>query len=133
MLFSGIVGFGNSLLYTILYTYYDLTSSILFYSRAMLLTAVIFLGINNIFLIYLQYYSFREILNRKIVIVLVLLIFSLFFLSILIPQISTFFEIKEVAFTDLIISFCFCIIGSMIIALVLKRFKLLHLSWGDFR
>jgi hypothetical protein len=56
LLFSGIVGFGNAIVYTILYNYYDLTSPILLYARSILLTSVIFLGVNNIILIYLQHY-----------------------------------------------------------------------------
>lgn len=34
LLFSGIIGFGNALVYTTLYTYYDLLSDRLFYSRS---------------------------------------------------------------------------------------------------
>ena len=124
LLFSGIVGFGNALIYTVLYMYFDLASNVLFYSRSILLTAVIFLGINNIFLIYLQHYSFREILRRKIVIGLVLGILAIFFVCLVIPDIRNFFEIKDISFIDYVISLGFCVIGSMVISVVLRKFQL---------
>ncbi len=125
LLFSGVVGFGNAILYTILYTYYDLTSNKLFYSRSMLLTAVIFLGINNIILIYLQHYSIKEIIQRKIVVGLLAGIFMLFLLCIFLPQIRSFFDISAIDPIDLIISFCFSLIGSLTVASILRKLKLI--------
>lgn len=128
LLFSGIVGFGNAIIYTALYMYFDLTSNTLFYSRSILLTAIIFLGVNNIFLIYLQHYSFGEILKRKIVIGLVASILLIFFLCLLIPEIRGFFEIKNISLIDLLISLAFCGIGSMIISVGLRKLQLEHKS-----
>jgi len=91
----------------------------------MLLATVIFLGINNIFLIYLGHYSLEQIIKRRVVISLVLTIFGLFCLSLIFHPIKTFFEIKDIAFIDFVITFGFSLIGSIIIAFVLKRFHLL--------
>ena len=126
LLFSGIIGFGNAIIYTILYTYYDLVSEKLFYSRSVLLTSVIFLGINNIILIYLQHYRFQEIFKRKIVLGLISSILVLFSICILIPQVRDFFDIVSIDFVDIIISFCFSAFGSMIIAFLLKRLGLIQ-------
>lgn len=128
LLFSGIIGFGNAIIYTILYTYYDIISEQLLYSRSMLLTSVIFLGINNIILIYLQHYHFGQIIKRKIVVGLLAGILSLFGLSLLLPSVHGFFEIGQISLIDIIISFCFSLIGSMIIFMVLRR---LHLLYND--
>jgi len=125
LLFSGIIGFGNAIMYTILYTYFDLVSDKLFYSRSMLFTAVMFLGLNNIILIYLQHYSPEQIFHRKLVAGLLAGIFILFMISISIPQVRELFDIIEITPLDLLISFCFCAIGSMIIAMVLKKQNLL--------
>ena len=125
LLFSGVIGFGNAVIYTIIYIYYDLASEKLFYSRSILLTSVIFLGINNILLIYLQHYKFKEIFKRKIVLGLILSILGIFAICILTPQVRDFFNIGRVGFIDLIISFCFSALGSMIIAFVLKRLNLI--------
>lgn len=127
LLFSGIIGFGNAIVYTILYTYYDIVSDRLFYSRSMLLTSVIFLGINNIILIYLQHYKIEAILKRKIVMGLLISIFILFGICLANPPVRDFFEIKTISSIDLIISFCFCTIGSMTIAIILKRLHLIDL------
>ncbi len=125
LLFSGVVGFVNSLVYTVIYMFYDLTSTRLFYSRSMLLTAVVFLGINNILLIYLQHYKIGEILRRKLVLWLIVMIFVIFAICIASPTIREFFEITSISPIDLIISFCVCAIGSMINLLLLKRFGLI--------
>ena len=130
LLFSGIIGFGNSLVYTILYTYYDLTSEKLLYSRSLLLTSVIFLGINNIILIYLQHYSFSEILKRKIVLALILSILFIFIISVTIDSVSKFFGIVNINPIDFVVSFCFSAIGSMTIAIVLRRLHLIELRNG---
>ena len=126
LLFSGIVGFGNAIIYTSLYTYYDITSEKLFYSRSILLAAVIFLGINNIILIYLQHYNFREILKRKIVVGLLSAILLLFIICITIPTIRDFFDVTQVALIDFFIVFSSTSLGSMIIAMVLKRWHLIE-------
>ncbi len=128
LLFSSIIGFGNAIIYTIIYTYYDIVSDRLFYSRSMLLTSVIFLGINNIILIYLQHYTLKEILRRKIVMGLLISIFFLFIFFLNITAIRDFFDIKSINSVDLAISFCFCAIGSMTIAIVLKRLQLINLN-----
>lgn len=128
LIFSGIVGFGNALIYTMLYTYYDLTSDRLFYSRTMLLACVIFLGINNLILIYLQHYTLSEILKRKILLGLILTILSLFLVFINISAIRNFFEIIPISFIDLLLSFFFSALGSLIIAFILNRIHLL--SYG---
>lgn len=125
LLFSGIVGFGNSLIYTILYTYYDITSEKLLYSRSILLTSVIFLGINNIILIYLQHYKFSAIFKRKIVVGLLLFMFASFLISITVPFIREVFGINKITLTDFILSFIISLIGSMIIAAVLRNFHLI--------
>ncbi len=125
LLFSGIVGFGNSLIYTILYTYYDITSEKLLYSRSMLLTSVIFLGINNIILIYLQHYKFSEIFKRKIVVGLLLFMLASFLISITVPFIRDVFGINKITLTDFILSFIISLIGSMIIAMVLRNLHLI--------
>lgn len=127
LLFSGIVGFGNATLYTTIYTYFDIASEQLFYSRSILLSAVIFLGINNIILIYLQHYKFKEILKRKIVVGLISAIFLLFAISLTIPQISEFFAISKISTIDLLITFFFSLTGSLVIALVLQKFKLINM------
>lgn len=121
LLFSGIVGFGNAIIYTILYTYYDITSEKLFYSRSLLLTSVIFLGINNIVLIYLQHYKLSEIVKRKIVVGLLIFMQAIFLVSVMVPFIRDVFGISKISVTDFLISFIFCIIGSMIIAAILKN------------
>jgi len=126
LLFSGIVGFGNAIIYTITYTYFDIASEKLFYSRTMLLLTVIFLGLNNIILIYLQHYKFREILQRKIVVGLLICLFTLFVISLTVPFISDFFEISNVSPVDFLITFFFCALGSMVIGLTLKRLKLIN-------
>ncbi len=124
LFFSGVVGFINSLVYTTLYTYYDLYSEKLFYSRTVLLTSIIFLGVNNLILIYLQHYSLDEIFKRKIVVSLLLLILILFFISLGVPQIRSFFLIDIIAPIDLLISFCASLIGSLITIIFLKRMHL---------
>ncbi len=128
LLFSGIIGFGNAIAYTILYTYYDVTSTILFYSRSMLLTTVIFLGINNIILIYLQHYSMSEILKRKIVVGLLFSMFAIFLICIMLPGVRSFFEIQNISLLDLILSFCFSVIASMTIASILQKLHLLKVD-----
>ncbi len=125
LLFSGIIGFGNAIMFTILYTSYDVTSPILFYSQSILLTSFIFTGLNNIILIYLQHYSIGEIIKRKIVVGLLSGIFFIFIVCLSIPQIRDFFDIRNIAFIDLIISFCLSAIGSMILAKILKRLHLI--------
>lgn len=128
LLFSSIVGFGNAVIYTMLYTFYDIQSSQLFYARTILLTSTVFLGINNLFLIYLQHYSFEEILKRKIFMSLVFLIITLFiFINILSP-IKGFFDIKSMAAVDIIIGLTFSLLGSMMIGLVLRNFGLLKID-----
>lgn len=124
LLFSGIVGFGNAIIYTITYTYFDIVSEKLFYSRSMLLAVVFFLGINNIILIYLQHYKFKEIFKRKLVTGLLAVLFVLFAISLIVPQISEFFDISKISIIDLLITFFLCILGSALIAIVLKRLKL---------
>jgi len=126
ILFSGVIGFGNAIIYTILYTYYDVTSARLFYSRTMLLTCVIFLGINNIILIYLQHYTLGEIIRRKIVIGLILIIFILFLVCIFTPQLRDFFMIKPILPIDFLISFSVASLGSIIITNVLKKLHLIR-------
>ena len=126
LLFSGIVGFVNSIIYTIIYTFYDLTSTQLFYSRSILLTSVIFLGINNIILIYLQHYKIEEILKRKLVMSLLIIIFILFIICFTFPAIRNFFEIIKIPPIDFIISFCISAIGVMINVFILKHFHLLY-------
>ncbi len=126
LLFSGIVGFGNAIIYTIVYIYFDISSEILLYSRTMLLTTVIFLGLNNIILIYLQHYKFIEILKRKIVSILLLSLFILFIICLITPKVRNFFEISEISPTDILITFFLSILGSTIIAVILKRFKLIE-------
>ncbi len=125
LLFSGIIGFGNAIMFTILYTSYDITSNMLFYSQSILLTSFIFTGLNNIILIYLQHYSFGEILKRKIVVGLLMGLFSLFIVCLFTLQIRAFFDIRNIEPIDLVISFCFSAIGSMIIAIILKRLHLI--------
>ncbi len=125
LLFSGIVGFGDAIIYTILYTYYDITSERLLYSRTILLTSVIFLGLCNIILIYLQHYSLIEIMRRKIVIGLMFVIVMLFFLSIYLSATRDFFMIREILPIDVSIALFFSIFGSMAIFQVLKRFHLI--------
>ncbi len=127
LLFSGIIGFGNAIIYTLIYTYYDITSEKLLYSRSILLTSVIFLGINNIILIYLQHYKLREILKRKLVLGLLLSLFALFVICITIPFIRDFFEISNIIPVDFFISFFFCAIGSMVIVVVLQKFRLIDI------
>lgn len=128
LLFSGIVGFGNALVYTTLYTYYDLTSTILFYSRSILLTSVIFLGINNLFIIYLQHYSFEEILKRKIFVSLIIVIIASFISCLFFAPTRNFFDIREIKLIDLIISFCFSLSGSMLIAFILNKLQLFKIT-----
>lgn len=123
LLFSGIVGFGNAIIYTITYTYFDIVSEKLFYSRSMLLAVVFFLGINNIILIYLQHYKFKEIFKRKMVTGLLAALFVLFAISLIVPQISEFFDIGKISIIDLLITFFLCILGSALIAIVLRRLK----------
>ena len=125
LLFSGIVGFGDAILYTMIYTYYELTSPILFYSRSMILTSVIFLGLNNIILIYLQHYSPKEIIRRKIIVSLLFSILVIFLFSIQSQFIRDFFALKKMLFIDLMLVFLFSLFGSMIIFLVLKEFNLI--------
>lgn len=125
LLFSGVIGFGNSLVYTILYIYFDLTSTRLFYSRSLLLTSVIFLGINNIILIYLQHYSLQETLKRKLVLGLLISMFFIFIICLITPFIRNLFAIMEIAPIDFEISFFLSLIGSMTIAIVLGRMRLL--------
>ncbi len=126
LLFSGIVGFGNALVYTLLYTYYDLTSNVLFYSRSVLVSAVIFLGVNNLFLIYLEHYRFAQIIRRKLLMGIVVAVYGLFCLCLLLPGIRTFFEIKPINVVDILIVWGVCMIGSIVIGLELRRFHLLH-------
>lgn len=126
LFFSGVVGFGNAVIYTVLYTYYDIVSEQLFYSRSILLTSVIFLGINNIILIYLQHYNLGQIVKRKIVTGLISGIFVLFGLSLLFTPIRSFFEISEVNPIDILITFGFCLTGSMLIFMVLRKLHLLN-------
>ncbi len=121
LLFSGIVGFINALVFAIIYAYFDLASNRLLYSRSMLLTAVIFLGINNLVLIYLQHYTFGQIMNRKIIVYLIIGVLSLFGLILVMPQTRDFFEIGVVDPLDLLIAFGFSLIGSMINVVILKR------------
>jgi len=128
LLFSGIVGFGNAIIYTITYTYFDIASEKLFYSRTMLLLTVIFLGLNNIILIYLQHYSLKEVVHRKIVMGLVISLFLLFVLCVLTPPIRDFFEVSKVGLVDFCLAFTFCSLGSIIIAVVLKRLKLIGIT-----
>ena len=128
LLFSGIVGFGNAIYYTTIYTYYDITSEKLFYSRSTLLLAVIFLGLNNIILIYLQHYKLGEILRRKIVAGLLAGSFVLFLVCLLVAPIREFFEVSTVSVVDFLLIFTFCALGSTILALVLKKWKLISLS-----
>lgn len=128
LVFSGIIGFGNAIIYTIIYTYYDITSDKLFYSRSMLLTLVIFLGINNIILIYLQHYSLGEIIKRKLVVGLLIGMISLFFLCISVPEIRSFFEIVTISPIDLVISFCFSALGSMTIVLILGKLNFISIA-----
>lgn len=128
LLFSGIVGFGNAIYYTIIYTYYDVTSEKLFYSRSAILLAVIFLGINNIILIYLQHYKLGEILHRKIVVGLLSSILVLFLACILITPVRKFFEVSKVGIIDFLLIFTFCALGSTVLAVVLKKWKLISLS-----
>lgn len=125
LLFSGIVGFGNAIFFTILYTYYDVTSPVIFYAQSMLLITVMFFGINNIILIYLQHYSLEEIFRRQIVIGLLILIFGAFALCLLIPPLRVFFDIQRVSMFDVLLAFCFSIVGSLIIAGVLQQQHLL--------
>jgi len=125
LLFSGIVGFGNAIIYTILFTYYDITSEKLLYSRSMLLSSVIFLGINNIILIYLQHYRFSEIFRRKIVVGLLVFMQTTFLVSIMIPFIRDIFGITKISVLDFILSFVFSLIGSMTIAFILKNNRLI--------
>ena len=132
LLFSGIVGFGNAVIYTIVYTYFDLTSSTLFYSRSILLTSVIFLGINNIILIYLQHYTFNQILKRKIVIGLITAIFLIFVISILSSISRNFFEVKKITLIDFMLSLSFSIAGSIAIAYILRKLHLLY-KLPDFK
>ncbi len=132
LLFSGIVGFGNAVIYTVIYTYFDLTSTTLFYSRSILLTTVIFLGINNVILIYLQHYTFSQILKRKIVLGLITAIFLIFVVSILSPISRNFFEVRKITLTDFMISLCFSIAGSIAIAYILRRLQLLY-KLPDFK
>lgn len=126
LLFSGVVGFINALMYTILYTYYDIMSERLFYSRSVLLTAVMFSGINTIILIYLQHYKIEDVFKRKIVIGLLSSIFVLFFLALYIPVVRSFFDIKDIALIDLLISFCISAVGSMIAFIFLKRLQFIQ-------
>ncbi len=128
LLFSGIIGFGNAIVYTILYTYYDLTSPVLFYSRSMILMSVIFLGINNIILIYLQHYSVQEMVKRKLVVGLLSSMLLLFFFCVFVPTIRSFFEVANITLIDLVISFCLSAIGSMVIGLVLGKLRLIHVE-----
>lgn len=128
LLFSGVIGFGNAILYTILYTYYDLASEKLFYSRTMILTSIIFLGINNIILIYLQHYSLNEIMKRRIVVGLLTGILIAFLICVIVPQIRDFFDMSNISLIDLLISFSFCAVGSMIIAEILKKLGLILTS-----
>ncbi|HEX8932004.1 MAG TPA: HAD-IC family P-type ATPase [Patescibacteria group bacterium] len=128
LLYSGIIGFGNALIYTIIYIYYDVTSIRLFYARSILLTTVIFMGINNIILIYLQHYSLNEILKRKIVVGLLFTIFIIFLLCLILPDIRTFFAIQNIALSDFILIFCIAALGSMIILKVLRRLNLIQVK-----
>lgn len=123
LLFSGIVGFGNAIIYSIIYIYYDLSSPILFYSRTVILAASIFLGINNIILIYLQHYPIEEIIKRRIVAGLLATIFLLFVICISTPVISSFFNIASLSKIDIAIVFCFCALGSMTNGLILKHMR----------
>ncbi len=125
LLFSSIVGFGNAIIYAIVYMYYDIASERLLYSRTMLLCAVIFLGINNLVLIYSQHYRFEEILKRKIPLFLIVGITMLFLIAITNNAIRGFFDIANVTLLDFSITFFLCAVGSMIIAIVLKKTTLL--------
>jgi cation-transporting ATPase E len=128
LLFSCIVGFGNAIFYTILYTYYDLTSTVLFYSRSVLLSSVIFAGINNIILIYLQHYSIGEIIKRKIIVGLLFGMLMVFLLCLILPDVRSFFAIQEISAIDFLISFCFPAIGSMTIVSILHNLHLLQID-----
>lgn len=125
--FSGIVGFGDAILYTILYTYYDIMSEKLLYSRTILVTAVILLGICNIVLIYLQYYSIREIIKRPLIIGLLATIALLFVATLLTPLVRSFLEIEPLGLLDSILVFGVCVTGSLGIATILNKRKLIRL------
>ncbi len=126
LLFSGIVGFVNSIIYTMLYTFYEITSNRFLYSRSILLCCVIFIGINNILLIYLQHYKIADIFKRKLVVGLLITILFIFTLCLTLPIVRDFFEVRKISLIDLAVSFCFSATGSMINILILKRFHLIY-------
>lgn len=114
ILFSSVVGFTNSVVYTLLYTYYELASDKIFYSRSILLTAVVFLGILNIILIYLQHYSISQIFQKRLVSLMLSGILLAFLLSITLIPIRQFFDISLIEPEDLLISLGLCLTGAMI-------------------
>ncbi len=113
LIFSGIVGFINAVAISIVYTYFEITSEKLFYSRTIILTTIIFLGITNLALIYRQHYTWLEMFRRKIFVGLVLTILVLLAIVLVAPQIKSYSNIADLSIVDLFISFGISAIASI--------------------
>ncbi len=128
LLFSGIVGFVNAILQTVVYVYYDLADIGLNFPKTMLLVTVIFLGCNTVILIYMQYYSIAEIIRKKVIIFTFALILIQFVGAMLIPFAKSFFRIDQIGFRDLAISFFVSIIGLLVSYIILKNYNLIRVD-----
>ncbi len=125
LVFSGIVGFINAVAMSIIYIYFEITSEKLFYSRTLILTTIVFLGIINLALIYRQHYTWLEMLRRKIFVGLVLTILVLLAAVLFVPQIKSYSNIADLAFIDLFISFGISAIASIFSYQALRRVNMI--------
>ncbi len=123
LIFSSAVAFVNALIFSAIYIYFDLVSEKLFYSRTMLLIAVIFAGVNNLFLIYQQHYSLPQITERKIFVGLIVGIYMLFFTILAVPFVRSFFNISTVTPIDVVITFGLTTIGALALIPITRRFR----------
>lgn len=128
LLFSGIIGIGNTIIHMLIFFFFHIIGYAFIYERSLLLTVSIFLGISNVLLIYRQHYSIQEILQRKKLITILCTILILFFATYFYYLTRNFFRISDISIIDIFICAFFSIIGFLCNLLVLKQFHLIKYS-----
>lgn len=123
--FSGVVGFIDAITMTLVYIFFTLTSNTLSYERTMLLTTVIFLGLYNILLIYMEIYPLKQVIRRRIIQFLltgITLLFGIVFLS---DPLKDFFAIQDTNLYDVTVSFILASLAAFIALNVLTKIQLI--------
>jgi cation-transporting P-type ATPase E len=112
--FSSKVGIMNAAVLLAIFWFATNSNGSLYYIRTLILCGTIILGIINIILIYLRTYSFKELLHKKLVILMIVGILLSFVIDLSSKQLKNFFDLDTIYLPHLLIIFAICALGILL-------------------